>query len=282
MPVIRAEASKSQRRRAPRVPAGPAAGQRRSRDCSQQAFLNLALNACQAMPQGGRLRIAATARPGRRVEVVFEDTGVGIPPEHLARIFDLYFTTKEHGSGIGLSLVYRTVQLHDGEIEVQSVPGRGTTFRLLLRPGRHNFDARRRGLCVIIKMVTLLPARAAVAILLVASVSACGKVKASAPQPMAALEMPAPPGRLIVPVTIPEPSPEPVAPAAVQTPARQNNPAGDAAGRALDAAAHRDPPPPEPTPPAPPPVLLTTPNAGDLEQKARNNIAAAQLNLARR
>ena len=85
------------------------------------------------MPQGGRLRIAATARPGRRLEVVFEDTGVGIPPEHLARIFDLYFTTKEHGSGIGLSLVYRTVQLHDGDIEVQSVPGRGTTFRLLLR-----------------------------------------------------------------------------------------------------------------------------------------------------
>jgi signal transduction histidine kinase len=65
--------------------------------------------------------------------VDFEDTGVGIAPEHLARIFDLYFTTKEHGSGIGLSLVYRTVQLHDGEIEVQSVPGRGTTFRLLLR-----------------------------------------------------------------------------------------------------------------------------------------------------
>jgi signal transduction histidine kinase len=99
----------------------------------EQAFLNLAINACQAMPQGGRLRIAATARPGRRLEVVFEDTGIGIPPEHLARIFDLYFTTKQHGSGIGLSLVYRAVQLHDGEIEVQSVPGRGTTFRLLLR-----------------------------------------------------------------------------------------------------------------------------------------------------
>jgi signal transduction histidine kinase len=99
----------------------------------EQAFLNLGINACQAMPQGGRLRIAATARPGRRLEVMFEDTGVGISPEHLARIFDLYFTTKEHGSGIGLSLVYRTIQLHDGEIEVQSVPGRGTTFRLTLR-----------------------------------------------------------------------------------------------------------------------------------------------------
>ena len=99
----------------------------------EQAFLNLAINACQAMPQGGRLRIAAAARAGRRLEVMFEDTGVGIAPQDLARIFDLYFTTKEHGSGIGLSLVYRTVQLHDGEIEVQSVPGRGTTFRLLLR-----------------------------------------------------------------------------------------------------------------------------------------------------
>ena len=98
----------------------------------QQSFLNLALNACQAMPDGGRLRIAVGHAPGRRVEVVFEDTGVGIQPDHLERIFDLYFTTKEHGSGIGLSMVYRTVQLHDGEIEVQSTPGRGTTFRLLL------------------------------------------------------------------------------------------------------------------------------------------------------
>lgn len=99
----------------------------------QQAFLNLALNACQAMPNGGRLRIAASRTGKRLIAVVFEDSGVGISPENLARIFDLYFTTKEHGSGIGLSLVYRTVQLHDGEIEVQSSPGRGTTFRILLR-----------------------------------------------------------------------------------------------------------------------------------------------------
>src|SRR5690606_19895468 len=98
----------------------------------QQAFLNLALNGCQAMPEGGHLRIAGSLTPSRRVAVAFEDTGVGISPDHLSRIFDLYFTTKEHGSGIGLSLVYRTVQLHDGEIEVQSVPGGGTTFRVLL------------------------------------------------------------------------------------------------------------------------------------------------------
>jgi signal transduction histidine kinase len=99
----------------------------------QQAFLNLALNACQAMPTGGRLRIAASRTPSHQIAIEFEDTGTGIAPEHLARIFDLYFTTKEHGSGIGLSLVYRTIQLHDGEIEVQSAPGRGTTFRVLLR-----------------------------------------------------------------------------------------------------------------------------------------------------
>jgi signal transduction histidine kinase len=112
----------------------------------RQAFLNLALNACQAMPGGGTLRIhAESVRPsrasshpelierrGRRVKISFSDTGVGIKPEHLQRIFDLYFTTKEKGSGIGLSMVYRTVQMHDGEIEVQSTPGAGTTFRVLL------------------------------------------------------------------------------------------------------------------------------------------------------
>ena len=96
----------------------------------QQALLNLAINACHAMPEGGTLRIACRAAARRRVELDIEDTGVGIPPENLGRIFDLYFTTKEKGSGIGLSMVFRIVQLHDGEIEVQSIPGRGTTFKL--------------------------------------------------------------------------------------------------------------------------------------------------------
>jgi signal transduction histidine kinase len=98
----------------------------------RQVFLNLALNACQAMPGGGTLRITAGAARGRRVEISVEDTGSGIRPEHLGRIFDLYFTTREKGSGIGLSMVYRIVQLHDGEIEVQSTEGRGTTFRISL------------------------------------------------------------------------------------------------------------------------------------------------------
>ena len=98
----------------------------------RQVFLNLAINACQAMPQGGSLRIKCAPTSHQRVEVLLEDTGVGIAKEHLSKIFDLYFTTKDHGTGIGLSMVYRIVQLHDGEIEVESTQGRGTTFRVLL------------------------------------------------------------------------------------------------------------------------------------------------------
>ena len=84
----------------------------------RQAFLNLAMNACQAMPNGGTLRLSARPRAAQPGEVRFEDTGVGIPAEHLGKIFDLYFTTKDHGTGIGLSMVYRIIQLHDGEVEV--------------------------------------------------------------------------------------------------------------------------------------------------------------------
>ena len=132
MPVIAAEAGAHRVEVRTEFPANlPMA----SADASllRQAFLNLALNACQAMPNGGRLRIAGSVTANRRIQVVFEDTGVGMPPDHLDHIFDLYFTTREGGSGIGLSLVYRTIQLHDGEIEVESTPGRGTTFRVFLR-----------------------------------------------------------------------------------------------------------------------------------------------------
>ena len=85
------------------------------------------------MPDGGTLRLGCR-EASRRVELFVEDTGIGIPPENLPRIFDLYFTTKEKGSGIGLSMVFRIVQLHDGEVEVQSTPGRGTRFGLMF-PG---------------------------------------------------------------------------------------------------------------------------------------------------
>ena len=98
----------------------------------RQAFLNLAINGCQAMPNGGTLRMSSSAAARNRIQVRFEDKGIGIPAEHLSKIFDLYFTTKDHGTGIGLSMVYRIVQLHDGEVEVESTKGRGTTFRVLL------------------------------------------------------------------------------------------------------------------------------------------------------
>jgi signal transduction histidine kinase len=97
----------------------------------QQAVLNLALNACQAMPNGGTLKLACRTASHRRVEIDVEDTGIGIPPENLGKIFDLYFTTKQTGTGIGLSMVYRIVQLHDGEVAVESTPGHGTRFRLV-------------------------------------------------------------------------------------------------------------------------------------------------------
>jgi two-component system NtrC family sensor kinase len=76
--------------------------------------------------------MSSAPAPGARVEFKVGDNGVGIAPEHLGRIFDLYFTTKDHGTGIGLSMVYRIIQMHDGEVEVQSTPGRGTIFKVLL------------------------------------------------------------------------------------------------------------------------------------------------------
>jgi len=98
----------------------------------RDAFLNLAQNAIQAMPKGGRLGISCAALPNRRVRVRVEDTGVGIAAENLTKIFELYYTTKESGTGVGLSMVYRTVQIHNGEIDVESTLGVGTTFIVVL------------------------------------------------------------------------------------------------------------------------------------------------------
>ena len=101
----------------------------------RQALLNLALNGCQAMPDGGKLTMAAKAGKGGATVLMVEDTGAGIPADQLERIFDLYYTTKPGGDGIGLSMVYRIAQLHGGEIEVESIIGRGSAFRILLPPG---------------------------------------------------------------------------------------------------------------------------------------------------
>jgi len=98
----------------------------------RDVFLNLAQNAIQAMPRGGRLTIGCSAVANRRVSVRVEDTGVGIAPENLTKVFELYYTTKERGTGVGLSMVYRTIQIHNGDIDVESTVGVGTTFIVTL------------------------------------------------------------------------------------------------------------------------------------------------------
>ena len=101
------------------------------RDLLKQAVLNVMVNAMQAMPQGGELRFeACTTRD--MAELRISDTGPGIPTELRDKVFRLYFTTKEQGSGIGLAMSFRIVQLHDGTIDFTSEPGKGTTFLIRL------------------------------------------------------------------------------------------------------------------------------------------------------
>ncbi|HKN46610.1 MAG TPA: ATP-binding protein [Candidatus Polarisedimenticolia bacterium] len=97
-----------------------------------QALMNIVLNACQAMPVGGAVRIATERAVPGSVIVRVADEGVGIAPADLDRIFKLYYTTKPEGSGIGLAVAYRIVQLHDGAIGVSSEVGRGTTVSVQL------------------------------------------------------------------------------------------------------------------------------------------------------
>jgi two-component system sensor histidine kinase PilS (NtrC family) len=97
----------------------------------RQVFWNLSLNAVEAMPRGGDLAIAVERRGGE-VTVAFADTGVGIPPAELQRIFTPFHSTKEGGTGLGLAVVFRIVEAHGGRVEVESEPGRGTTVRVAL------------------------------------------------------------------------------------------------------------------------------------------------------
>jgi PAS domain S-box-containing protein len=97
----------------------------------KQAVLNLVLNAAEAMPNGGHLRLVLSRR-GEMAEIAVGDTGKGIPPENQQRIFQLFFTTRPGGSGIGLASTFRIVQLHNGSINFTSEVGRGTTFRIEL------------------------------------------------------------------------------------------------------------------------------------------------------
>ncbi len=106
----------------------PAIG-RRSLDAGllKQAFLNLILNAIQAMPGGGVLRVESGLR-GNAAEVRITDTGVGISEENRKKLFSPFFTTKKNGTGLGLAVTYRIIENHRGTIDVVSEPGRGTTF----------------------------------------------------------------------------------------------------------------------------------------------------------
>ena len=100
-------------------------------DLLEQALLNVVLNGAQAMASGGKLEVRLT-EDTRWAYIRIRDHGEGIPDEIRARIFDLYFTTKKEGSGIGLAMTYRIVQMHHGQIDVESKAGSGTTFILRL------------------------------------------------------------------------------------------------------------------------------------------------------
>ena len=98
-------------------------------DLLKQAVLNVVQNGGQAMPEGGNLRVVLLDE-GKSAVIQVEDEGAGIADDLRERIFDLYFTTKKGGSGIGLAMTYRILQLHHGSIDVQSELGRGSVFQL--------------------------------------------------------------------------------------------------------------------------------------------------------
>jgi len=109
-----------------------------------QVFFNIIQNAIDAMPDGGTMEITAKnlvregtndLKPGRYVQMTFQDTGIGIKEEDMPRIFDPYFTTKgrgRRGAGLGLAVTQSILKNHEGHIEVRSTPGKGTTFEVYL------------------------------------------------------------------------------------------------------------------------------------------------------
>jgi len=117
----------------------------------RQVFLNLALNAVQAMEKGGRLQISTALRKGNRrggpaqlLEVRFRDTGPGIPQAVLKNLFIPFYTTKEKGTGLGLPISQRIIENHGGTIEVRSRPGAGATFTVVL-PTEHDVSITSTG-----------------------------------------------------------------------------------------------------------------------------------------
>ncbi len=102
-------------------------------DQLQQVFTNFIVNAVQAMPQGGKLTLKTSIREGQ-LKAEVKDTGIGIPPENMSKLFTPFFSTKKEvkGVGLGLAVSYGIIQRHRGRIEVQSQPGEGTTFIVYL------------------------------------------------------------------------------------------------------------------------------------------------------
>jgi signal transduction histidine kinase len=100
----------------------------------QQIFTNLLLNARDSIPDGGRITISTATTEGDALIIEVADTGMGIAPENVAKIYDPFYTTKGvgRGTGLGLAVSYGIVQEHSGQISVDSTPGRGTTFRITL------------------------------------------------------------------------------------------------------------------------------------------------------
>jgi len=100
----------------------------------RQAFLNLILNAIQAMDNGGVLTIVSALR-GDSIEITVADTGIGISEENRKKLFSPFFTTKKNGTGLGLAITYRIIENHRGTIDVASEPGKGTTFTVKIPIG---------------------------------------------------------------------------------------------------------------------------------------------------
>lgn len=100
----------------------------------QQVFTNLILNARDAIPEGGRIKLSTSSTEDDMLTVEVSDTGIGIAPENVAKIYDPFYTTKGvgRGTGLGLAVSYGIVQEHSGHISVESTPGKGTTFRITL------------------------------------------------------------------------------------------------------------------------------------------------------
>jgi len=101
-------------------------------DLLRRAFMNLIVNACEAMPRGGTVTITSEVEIGSYLKVTISDPGVGIARENVERVFRMYYSTKPDGTGIGLPLVRRVVDLHHGSIEILSTVGRGTTVSVRL------------------------------------------------------------------------------------------------------------------------------------------------------